>query len=166
MELIIRAHDSSLPSVFTVRPDARKRMRDFFSSHIRNPNTRRAYHEAVRQFSAFCVEIGIADLCQVEPVHVAAFGRLQREPRAALPCSSRVFHGAFTAWRSEGFPAGFGGRSVYPFGRDTTGSGRLLLTGLHRPERLQKITIALKGALHCGYGRGHYFFTLLFARRF
>ncbi len=64
---------NSLPSVFTVRPEARKRMRDFFSSHIRNPNTRRAYMEAVRQFSAFCVVHGIEDLAQVEPVHVAAF---------------------------------------------------------------------------------------------
>ena len=48
-------------------------MRDFFSSHIRNSNTRRAYMEAVRQFSVFCAEIGILDLAQVEPVHVAAF---------------------------------------------------------------------------------------------
>jgi site-specific recombinase XerD len=52
-------------------------MRDFFSSHIRNPNTRRAYREAVRQFSAFCAEHGIVDLAQVEPVHVAAFVELQ-----------------------------------------------------------------------------------------
>ena len=52
-------------------------MRDFFSSHIRNPNTRRAYMEAVRQFSAFCAELGILDLAQVEPVHVAAFVEAQ-----------------------------------------------------------------------------------------
>jgi hypothetical protein len=32
---------ASLPFIFTARPDARTRMRDFFSSHIRNPNTRR-----------------------------------------------------------------------------------------------------------------------------
>ncbi len=68
---------TSLPSIFTARPEARKRMRDFFSSHIRNPNTRRAYMEAVRQFSAFCAEHGIEDLAQVEPVHVAAFVELQ-----------------------------------------------------------------------------------------
>jgi hypothetical protein len=68
---------SSLPSVFTARPEARTRMREFFTSHIRNPNTRRAYMEAVRQFSAFCAEIGILDLAQVEPVHVAAFVELQ-----------------------------------------------------------------------------------------
>jgi hypothetical protein len=42
-----------LPSVFTAQLQARKRLRDFFGSHIRNPNTRRAYMEAVRQFSTF-----------------------------------------------------------------------------------------------------------------
>ena len=68
-----RPSPSSLPSVFTAQPQARKRMRDFFSSHIRNANTRRAYMESVRQFSAFCVQHAIGDLAQVEPVHVAAF---------------------------------------------------------------------------------------------
>jgi integrase/recombinase XerD len=33
--------------------------------------------EAVRQFSGFCAEIGILDLTQVEPVHVAAFVEAQ-----------------------------------------------------------------------------------------
>ncbi len=74
---LVPAHNPGLPSVFTARPDARARMRDFFTSHIRNSNTRRAYVEAVRQFSAFCAEIGIADLAQVEPVHVAAFVEAQ-----------------------------------------------------------------------------------------
>jgi hypothetical protein len=64
---------STLQSIFTARPDARKQLRDFFSSHIRNRNTRRAYMEAVRQFAAFCAEIGIAEIAQVEAVHVAAF---------------------------------------------------------------------------------------------
>ena len=68
---------ASLPSIFTARPEARTRLRDFFSSHIRNPNTRRAYREAVRQFSAFCAENGIGDLAQVEPIHVAAFVETQ-----------------------------------------------------------------------------------------
>jgi integrase/recombinase XerD len=70
---IVRANGSSLPALFAARPEARARMRDFFSSHIRNRNTRRAYMEAVRQFSAFCAQHGIVDLAQVEPVHVAAF---------------------------------------------------------------------------------------------
>src|SRR6195952_2799713 len=74
---LVATHAASLPSVFTARPEARTRLRDFFSSHIRNPNTRRAYREAVRQFSAFCAEHGILELAQVEPVHVAAFVEAQ-----------------------------------------------------------------------------------------
>jgi integrase/recombinase XerD len=68
---------ASLPSLFVARPPAEARLRDFFSSYIRNPNTRRAYREAVRQFSAFCAEHGIVDLAQVQPVHVAAFVEAQ-----------------------------------------------------------------------------------------
>ncbi len=77
MELITTTEKVFLPSVFTTRADARACMRDFFTSHIRNPNTRRAYMEAVRQFSGFCAGISIADLAQVEPVHVAAFVEAQ-----------------------------------------------------------------------------------------
>jgi site-specific recombinase XerD len=74
---IIVAASNSMPTIFTTRQDAQKRVRDYFSSHIRNPNTRRAYREAVRQFSAFCGEIGLTELAQVEPVHVAAFVEAQ-----------------------------------------------------------------------------------------
>ena len=73
LPIVLSPGTASLPSVFTARPEAHARMRDFFSSHIRNPNTRRAYMEAVRQFSAFCAEHGILELSHVEPVHVAAF---------------------------------------------------------------------------------------------
>lgn len=75
--IILHAGSSALPSIFTARPEARTRMRDFFSSHIRNPNTRRAYREAAKQFSAFCAENGIRDLAQVQPIHVAAFVETQ-----------------------------------------------------------------------------------------
>ena len=34
---IVIAGSSSLPSIFTPRPEARKRLRDFFSSHIPQP---------------------------------------------------------------------------------------------------------------------------------
>ena len=77
MTQIMQPPVASLPFVFTVRPETRKRTRDFFSSHIRNPNTRRAYLEAVWQFSAFCAEHGLLDLAQVEPIHVAAFVEAQ-----------------------------------------------------------------------------------------
>ena len=81
---------TSLPSVFTGRPQTQTRMRDFFSSHIRNPHTRRAYREAVRQFSAFCAESGIVDLAQVEPVHVAAFVELQLKTHSKPTVKQRL----------------------------------------------------------------------------
>lgn len=81
---------ASLPSVFTARPEARRRMRDFFSSHIRNPHTRRAYLEAVRQFSAFAAELGLGDLAQVEPIHVAAFVERQLETHAKPTVKQRL----------------------------------------------------------------------------
>ncbi len=71
--LTLRSHAACLATIFKARPEARARMRDFFSSRIRDPKTRRAYMEAIRQFSAFCAELGILDLAQVEPIHVAAF---------------------------------------------------------------------------------------------
>jgi integrase/recombinase XerD len=71
--LVVASRPAPMPVLFAARPAARTRLRDFFSSHIRNPNTRRAYLEALRQFSAFCVKLDITDLAQVEPVHVAAF---------------------------------------------------------------------------------------------
>ncbi|HEX2999851.1 MAG TPA: tyrosine-type recombinase/integrase [Armatimonadota bacterium] len=81
---------SPLLAIFTARPEARRRLRDFFSSHIRNRHTRRAYLEAVRQFSAFCAELGIADLDQVEPVHVAAFVEREMQTNARPTVKQRL----------------------------------------------------------------------------
>jgi len=88
--LALRSHAASQPTIFTARPEARTRMQDFFSSHIRNPNTRRAYVEAVRQFSNFCVERGILDLAQVEPIHVAAFVEAQLKLHSKPTVKQRV----------------------------------------------------------------------------
>jgi site-specific recombinase XerD len=45
---------------------------EFFTAHIRNANTRRAYGRAIARFFAWCDARGI-DLHQVEPVTVAAY---------------------------------------------------------------------------------------------
>jgi site-specific recombinase XerC len=67
-----RAHPRCRCSLRRVRR-ARKRLRAFFRSHIRNRKTRRSYLESVRQFAAFCAEFEVIELSQVEAVHVAAF---------------------------------------------------------------------------------------------
>src|SRR3954468_11882293 len=74
------------PTVFTAEARGRARLRDFFGSHLRNPHTRRAYLEAVRQFSSFCAEMEIRDLGRVEPIHVAAFvdSQLRRNSRGTV----------------------------------------------------------------------------------
>lgn len=50
---------TSVPLIFTAHPDER-----FFSSHIPQSQPRLAYMEAVRQFSAFCAELGILDFAR------------------------------------------------------------------------------------------------------
>ncbi len=52
---------------------AAKRFLEFFTVHIRNPNTRAAYGRAAGAFLHWCEERGIAELRQVQPVHVAAY---------------------------------------------------------------------------------------------
>jgi integrase/recombinase XerD len=81
---------TSLPSVFTARPEAKARFRDFFTSEIRNPHTRRAYLEAVRQFAEFCAQIGVSDLSHVLPVHVATFVELQLQSNSKPTVKQRL----------------------------------------------------------------------------
>ena len=51
---------------------AERRFWEFFTAHIRNPNTRLAYLAAVRRFATWCERRGLA-LDQVEPMVVAAY---------------------------------------------------------------------------------------------
>jgi len=87
---LVSAGSGALPSLFTAQPEARRRLRDFFSSHIRNRNTRRAYMEAVRQFAAFCAELGLGELEQVDAVHVAAFVERQLQTNSRPTAKQRL----------------------------------------------------------------------------
>jgi site-specific recombinase XerD len=56
---------------------------EFFTARIRNPNTRAAYHRAVRRFFAWCQDNGLG-LATVQPVHVATYIEAmtaEREPQ-------------------------------------------------------------------------------------
>ncbi|MEQ8694859.1 MAG: tyrosine-type recombinase/integrase [Gammaproteobacteria bacterium] len=56
---------------------------EFFTARIRNPNTRAAYHRAVRRFFAWCQDNGLG-LAAVQPVHVATYIEAmtaEREPQ-------------------------------------------------------------------------------------
>ena len=60
------------PALFCVSKQAQRRFWEFFTAHIRNPNTRRAYLIATWRFADWCGRHGIP-LAKVEPIVVAAY---------------------------------------------------------------------------------------------
>jgi site-specific recombinase XerD len=63
-----------LPAIISdAGPDAEERFFEFFTAKIRNPNTRRAYARAVRDFLCWCEGRGMKSLTQIRPVLVAAY---------------------------------------------------------------------------------------------
>jgi site-specific recombinase XerD len=62
-----------LPALFTPDAAAAKRYVEFFTANIRNPNTRKAYARAAKEFGIWCEENGFDELCDIEPTHVAAY---------------------------------------------------------------------------------------------
>ena len=62
-----------LPALFAPDAATAKRVLEFFTAHIRNPHTRRAYAKTVAAFAAWCAERGLDELYQVQPFHVAAY---------------------------------------------------------------------------------------------
>jgi site-specific recombinase XerD len=61
------------PAVFLPDEKAGERFFGFFTAHIRNRNTRRAYYKAACRFSDWCDGRGLLDLGAVKPPHVAAY---------------------------------------------------------------------------------------------
>ena len=63
---------AATPALFSPSERAERRFWEFFTAHIRNPNTRFASLAAVRRFAEWCERRGLG-LDQVEPVVVAAY---------------------------------------------------------------------------------------------
>jgi len=61
------AGDGLTPALFVREARAAERFWDFFSGNIRNSHTRRAYYNAIGQFSEFCAQRAVHDLAQVRP---------------------------------------------------------------------------------------------------
>ena len=71
-----------LPAIIASEgPRASKRFLEFFTANIRNPNTRLSYMRAISPFLAWCDERGL-ELCQVEPIAVAAYIEQLTQERA------------------------------------------------------------------------------------
>ena len=62
-----------LPALFTPSPIAARRTVEFFTAHVRNPNTRKAYARAAGEFAVWCDARGLRQLRDIQPVHVAAY---------------------------------------------------------------------------------------------
>jgi len=60
-------------ALFLPHAKAAERFFDFFTSNIRNKNTRRAYYKAACRFSEWCEGRGLHELGQVKPLHIAAY---------------------------------------------------------------------------------------------
>jgi site-specific recombinase XerD len=59
--------------LFAPTKSTAKRFLEFFAANIRNPNTRRAYLRAVRDFADWCSANDFHELVDVEPIHVSAY---------------------------------------------------------------------------------------------
>jgi site-specific recombinase XerD len=64
---------AKLPAVFLPNENAAERFFGFFTAHIRNRNTRRAYYKAACRFADWCEGRGLSGLAGVKPPHVAAY---------------------------------------------------------------------------------------------
>jgi site-specific recombinase XerD len=61
------------PAVFLRDAKSGERFFGFFTAHMQNKNTRRAYYKAACRFSDWCEGRGLLDLGAVKPPHVAAY---------------------------------------------------------------------------------------------
>lgn len=68
-----KGRGGGLPALFAPDPRAAERTIEFFTAHIRNPNTRKAYARAAGDFAAWCAEHGLVALDEIRPVHIAAY---------------------------------------------------------------------------------------------
>jgi site-specific recombinase XerD len=73
LELTRPGTAAAVPSLFAPDAAAERRTLEFFTAHIRNANTRKAYAHAGEDFARWCRRHRIADLRSVEALHVAAY---------------------------------------------------------------------------------------------
>lgn len=64
---------SRFPALFVPEACTAERFLDFFTVHIENAHTRRAYYRTARAFSEWCAARGIHRLADVRPMHAAAY---------------------------------------------------------------------------------------------
>jgi site-specific recombinase XerD len=69
---LVRPHPQ-LPTLFVADAKAERRFFEFFTAHLANDHTRKAYLNAVKHFAAWCELQGLTQLATVQPIHIAAY---------------------------------------------------------------------------------------------
>lgn len=69
----VKSGSLGLPALFVPDQRAARRFVEFFTAHIRNGNTRKAYTRSAAEFAAWCEQQGLHELREIEPFHVAAY---------------------------------------------------------------------------------------------
>jgi len=88
---IVTFSSERLPSLLIAGGErAQLRFLEFFASNIRNPNTRRAYCQAVTTFFAWCEQAGVRSLAAVQPLHVATWIEIQAQEHSAPTVKQRL----------------------------------------------------------------------------
>jgi predicted nucleic acid-binding protein len=62
----------SAPELFTPTPKAAKGILEFFTAHVNNDQTRKAWLNVTRRFAAWCEDHGLRELAAMQSVHVTA----------------------------------------------------------------------------------------------
>ncbi|MDY8111076.1 site-specific integrase [Fulvimarina sp. 2208YS6-2-32] len=91
MDLVAANVKASIHALVAVASErASVRFLEFFASHIRNPNTRRAYGRAVGEFLVWCEAHSVASIAVVQPLHVAAYIEELTRERSAPTAKQRL----------------------------------------------------------------------------
>src|SRR5580658_5067568 len=69
---------------------ASMRFLEFFAANIRNPHTRRAYARAAEEFLAWCADVGVPSIADVQPVHVVTWIEAATRELAAPSVKQRL----------------------------------------------------------------------------
>ena len=91
MTALVAAPSTALPTLVTATGErAAVRFLDFFTSHIRNSNTRKAYARGLGEFLAWCEARGVTSLAAIQPVHVAAYVEHLTRTKSAPTAKQRL----------------------------------------------------------------------------
>src|SRR5271156_4427631 len=91
MTQLVTITSPTLPALVVVAGErASMRFLEFFAANIRNPHTRRAYYRAAEEFLAWCANVGVPSIADVQPLHVSAWIEAATRELAAPSVKQRL----------------------------------------------------------------------------